>query len=175
MRRLAFVLVAVLLASIAAGAQTAHNKISGKQTCAKPDPNYSIDVGDMPGHSFMMQKSTCHWDKALKIAGENSTDSTDVASVEANGPSMTEHGFNMTTMDGGDKFTVRYMGTIKGAKDGTAAFSGKWTFASGTGKLKGIKGGGTYKGSGATDGSGIVDVEGEYTLPAANAPAKPAM
>jgi len=41
--------------------------------------------------------------------------------------------------------------------------------ASGTGKLKGIKGGGTYKGTAGADGSITYAVEGEYSLPAKNA------
>ncbi len=41
--------------------------------------------------------------------------------------------------------------------------------ASGTGKLKGIKGGGTYKGTAGADDSITYAVEGEYSLPAKNA------
>jgi hypothetical protein len=61
---------------------------------------------------------------------------------------------------------VRFNGTAMMAKDKTGTITGKWTFVSGTGKLKGIKGGGTYKGTAAADGSADVDVEGDYTLPA---------
>jgi hypothetical protein len=42
---------------------------------------------------------------------------------------------------------------------------GTWSFAGGTGKLKGIKGKGTYKGKGAPDGSATYEVEGEYEMP----------
>ena len=41
------------------------------------------------------------------------------------------------------------------------------TSAGSVGKLKGIKGSGTYKGSGLADGTSDVEVEGEYTMPAA--------
>ena len=72
---------------------------------------------------------------------------------------------------------MHYSGTVRVKQDQTASFSGKWTVLSGTGKLKGIKGSGTYKGTAAADGSSDVDVEGEYTIeekPAAphKAPAK---
>ena len=154
----------LLMACAMALPATAQTKISGKQTCAKPDPMQSIEVGDKPGHSLMIQKAACKWDTALEIEGTKSTESVDVASSEVWGTTATQHGYNMGTMDNGDKFSVRYMGTMKVAKDGTAAFDGKWTFLSGTGKLKGIKGGGTYKGTGLADGSGTVDVEGDYTI-----------
>jgi hypothetical protein len=75
-------------------------------------------------------------------------------------------------MDNGDKFNVKYSGTMKGAKDGTAAFKGTWSFVGGTGKLKGIKGGGTYQGTGSTDGAATVDVDGEYTIAPAKAASK---
>ena len=42
---------------------------------------------------------------------------------------------------------------------------GTWTFAGGTGKLKGIKGKGTYKCKPSGDNVDC-DVEGEYRLPA---------
>jgi hypothetical protein len=163
----------LLMACAIALPATAQTKISGKQTCAKPDPMQSVDVGDKPGHSLVVQKAACKWDTGLEIEGAKSTESADVASSEIWGTNATQHGYNMSTMDSGDKFTVRYTGTMKIAKDGTAGFDGKWTFVSGTGKLKGIKGSGTYKGSGLADGSGTVDVEGDYTIaPAAMKPAK---
>ena len=58
---------------------------------------------------------------------------------------------------------------MKMNKDKTATFEGKWTFTSGTGKLKGM----TYNGTGAADGTSSIDVEDEYTLPEAK-PAAPA-
>ena len=69
-------------------------------------------------------------------------------------------------MDNGDTYAVHFNGNAMAAKDKTAAITGKWTFVSGTGKLKGIKGGGTYKGTSAADGSVEVEVEGEYALAA---------
>ena len=85
---------------------------------------------------------------------------------------MHDAGYHVATMDNGDTYAVRFTGNATGAKDKTAAITGKWTFVSGTGKLKGIKGGGTYKGTGAADGSAEVEVEGDYTLAAkATAPA----
>jgi hypothetical protein len=161
MKKFGFVLLMACALALPASAQT---KISGKQTCAKPDPMQSIDVGDKPGHSVMVEKASCKWDTPLEIEGTKSTESMDVASAEVWGTTATQHGYNMGTMDNGDKFSVKYTGTMKVAKDGTATFDGKWDFVSGTGKLKGIKGGGTYKGTGLADGSGTVDVEGDYTI-----------
>jgi len=44
---------------------------------------------------------------------------------------------------------------------------GTWSYTGGTGKLKGIKGKGTYKGKADSSGNMVVEVEGDYELPAA--------
>ena len=49
---------------------------------------------------------------------------------------------------------------------------GTWSYTGGTGKLKGLKGKGTYKASGATADTTEDQVEGEYTLLEAGAAAK---
>jgi hypothetical protein len=170
MRKMFFAVLALLVMTIQAGAQT---KISGKSHCAKPDPNYAIEVGDRPGHSLALNKTACNWTTPVEIEGLQSKDGMDTSTVEISGAKMTESGYDVTTMANGDKFAVRFQGTIAAGKDGTATIAGKWSFASGTGKLKGIKGSGTYKGTGMADGSGDIDVEGEYTIAAATpVPAK---
>jgi hypothetical protein len=161
MKKFGLVLLIACAIALPASAQT---KIAGKQTCAKPDTQQSIDVGDTAGHAVMVQKASCKWDTPIEIEGAKAVSSNDVSAGEAWGASVTQHGYNMGTMDNGDKFNVKYSGSMKVGKDGTATFDGKWTFVSGTGKLKGIKGGGTYKGTGTADGAGTVDIEGDYTI-----------
>lgn len=170
MQKLSFAVLAMFVVALQAGAQT---KISGKVHCAKPDPSYAIEVGDRPGHSLALNKTACTWTTPLEIEGLQSKDGVDTSTVEISGTKMTESGYDLTTMSNGDKFAVRFQGAITASKDGSAAIAGKWSFASGTGKLKGIRGSGTYKGTGVADGSGDIDVEGEYTMAAAKpAPAK---
>lgn len=170
MRTLKYACIFLTVVAMTAGAQT---KFAGTQTCSKSDPMYSIDVADQPGHGLMLHKSSCTYKTPVEIGGIKSKDAVDVATSEMRGMKMTDNGYNTSTMENGDKFTVHYWGNATAAKDGSATFSGKWTFVSGTGKLKGIKGGGTYKGTGNADGAGSVDIEGEYTLAPAAA-AKPA-
>ena len=173
MRKMGIALLIAASLALPAGAQT---KLHGKQTCQKSDPSYMVDVGDQPGHAIMLQKTTCTWaDGGLDMEGLKSKGVVDVSTGEMRGVKMTDSGYNTTTMDNGDKFTVHYSGPATAAKDGSVAFAGKWTFVSGTGKLKGIKGGGTYKGSGTADGAGSAEIEGEYAIapPAAAKPKAP--
>jgi len=46
----------VLLTGVGANAQT---KISGTMQCNKPEPAYSIEVGDRPGHAMLLVKESC--------------------------------------------------------------------------------------------------------------------
>jgi hypothetical protein len=159
--RMVLTLLAVLVVAASAGAQT---KQSGTVQCGKPDPVHSIEVGDKPNHTMGVSKSTCTWPKPIETAGLKAKDGYGVFADDTTAGKFTGHGVHISTMDNGDKFYVRYQGG--GAmKDGVVQMdSGKWSYTGGTGKLKGIKGHGTYKGKGAPDGSVTYEIEGEYEL-----------
>ncbi|HEY2431329.1 MAG TPA: hypothetical protein VGI12_01560 [Vicinamibacterales bacterium] len=161
MRNTGVLCLAALLLAIPAGAQT---KTGGKLHCAKPDADQSIEVGDKPGHVVYARKSACTWDGSQEIEGLKTKTGVDVATGEVNGTTMRDSGYHTATMDNGDKYMVRFNGATAMAKDSNGTIEGKWTFVSGTGKLKGIKGAGTYKGTANADGSADVTVDGEYTL-----------
>ncbi|HEX6973700.1 MAG TPA: hypothetical protein VF147_04825 [Vicinamibacterales bacterium] len=167
MRRTGFIVLVALALATAASAQT---KVSGKAHCAKADPDHAVEVGDAPGHMLTLRKAACTWGEGMEIAGMKATSGQDVATAEVTGAAMRDNGYHTATMDNGDRFTVRFSGSAKMNKDNTGTFDGKWTFVSGTGKLKGIKGGGTYKGTAAADGSSDVAVDGDYTMPAKTTP-----
>jgi len=76
------------------------------------------------------------------------------------------HGTHVTAMQSGDKMFVAFHDAYP-IKDGKPADStGQWSYTGGTGKLKGVKGKGTYKATANADGTINVAVEGEYELPA---------
>jgi hypothetical protein len=149
--------------ALSAGAQT---KISGKLNCAKPDVNSSAEVPDAAGHVVALTKAACTWPTALEIEGAKTKSAVDVGVAEVHGSSAKAHGYNVSTMDNGDKVSVSYEGTATSNKDGSGTFKGTWKWISGTGKFKGIKGGGTYKGTQGADGTGMADIDGEYTVSA---------
>ncbi len=169
MRRTGFLL---LLAVALAAPASAQSKTSGKVHCAKADPDYSIEVGDHAGHMLTLNKAACTWSDSTPIAGVAMKTGEDVTGGEMNGAMGHHSGYHVGTMDNGDKVVVHYTGTVTTAKDKPATLQGKWNYVSGTGKMKGIKGGGTYKGTGNADGSSDVTVEGTYTLPTTTASTK---
>ena len=158
----ALVFLAAVALAAALGAQT---KTSGTIECSKADPAHMIEVGDKPNHSMGVSKSTCTWSKPMEIAGAKTKDGFSVASDDTTGSKSSSHGIHVSTMDSGDKMYVRFQGTGT-LKDGAMqADSGTWSYTGGTGKLKGIKGKGTYKGKGTAGGGMTYDVAGDYTLP----------
>lgn len=154
-------LVCLLTLAVTAAAQT---KISGTQVCAKPDQMHMLEVADQPGHMLGLLQGKCTWSKPVVIAGATTKDDLSTGAIESHGNKATTRGYDIGTMSNGDKIFVRVRGTST-LKDGMVVTDeGKWSFTGGTGKLKGIKGEGTYKGkaSGETE---IFEIEGEYQLP----------
>jgi hypothetical protein len=168
LRILGFVCSAVLLA----GAAAAQTKVTGHQDCAKPDVAGTIDAGDKTGHTLTLQKFNCTWSTGMEMAGLKSKDGGSAELVEAWSNRTTTTGTYVGNMDNGDKFFCSFHDSAS-VKDGKPAIpiKGTWSYSGGTGKLKGIKGKGTYTVTLKDDGSSSVDVEGDYDIPAA-APAK---
>ena len=153
----------VLFAFGVAASASAQTKISGTVQC-KSEPVTPVEIGDKPGHAFAIIKNACTWTTPMEIAGAHTKTGDDVIAVEMNGSSSSDHGYHLDVMDDGDKFTVRFSGSGK-SKDGKPVGSaGTWSFVSGTGKVKGIQGKGTYKGTANADGTTTVQIAGEYSI-----------
>ena len=143
MRRL-FMAAAVLgLCAATAGAQ---NKVSGTVECGKPDPLQLAPVGDRPG-----------------LGGDKTKESVGTATIDVSGDTSRARGFHVATMESGDKFFVWVQGTTTSKDGAMVEGKGTWGFTGGTGKLKGIKGKGTYTCKPSGDGN-TCEVEGEYEL-----------
>ena len=70
----------------------------------------------------------------------------------------------MATLADGDKAFVQFQGTTTLKDKAPITGQGTWSFTGGTGKLKGLKGKGTYKGKWNPDGTSTFEIEGEYQL-----------
>jgi hypothetical protein len=162
MRRLVLLWAMVCLAAAAAtaGAQT---KTTGTCQFGKPDPQHMLPAGDRPDHTLGVDQLKCTWTKPQDIGGDKSKEGVSTETLDVSGNSARSHGVHVTTMESGDKYFVSYQGTGT-LKDGSyQGTKGTWTYSGGTGKLKGIKGKGTY----ACVASGDMvscDIEGEYQL-----------
>ncbi len=143
----------------------AQTQIAGAFQCGKPEQQHAIEVGDSPGHAFVINQTKCSWTKPLEIAGIQTKDDVYAGFNEVSATSSRYQSYGICTMTNGDKAYVRPQGSgiMKGGVPVSA--EGKWTFVGGTGKLKGLKGKGTFKSKTEADGTLVVEVVGEYTLP----------
>jgi len=163
--RLKIILTFLIVFALAAVA-SAQTKISGTAQCGKPDPEYSIQVGDRANHSFAIDQVKCTWTKGWEIAGIQDKEGVGTEFYEIRGNTPRGHTYAVDTMTNGDKAYYREEFSFT-LKDGVPQSGDvKWTLVGGTGKLKAIKGKGTCKlTSAARDGSSTWDREGEYALP----------
>ena len=157
--------VSMLIAMALAASLAAQTKISGTLQCAKADPQYAIPVGDRPDHAFTISKAKCTWSTPFEMAGVAARDYEYTAFDDVSGSRARGRSVGIVTMANGDRcfVAVQGTGTVKEGVQQTA--EGTWSYTGGTGKLKGIKGKGTYKGKATPDGVFTFEIEGEYQLP----------
>lgn len=146
-----------------AGAQ-AQTKLVAKMTCAKPDLNQATPVGDQPGHMMVLSAQKCTWSEG-KLGDQALKDETDTFTSDVIANIAHDRGYGVGKAAGGDQYVVRIKGKTTMNGENPVSSECKWSFTSGTGKLKGITGKGTCKGTFNKDGSSSWDVEGSYAIP----------
>lgn len=155
------ILLSIVIVCALATSLAAQTKISGTLQCAKSDPSYSIPVGDRPDHVFSIFKSKCTWSTPLEMAGVAAKDYEYTGFNDATPGRVRSRSAGVGTMANGDRAFVTTQGTVT-VKDGVPqTMEGTWSYTGGTGKLKGLKGKGTFKGKVAPDGTSTSEVEGE--------------
>ncbi len=158
------VTVAILATLLAAGVAQAQTRISVSEQCGRPTAEYTIQVGDHPGHVYRIEQTDCKEDPVLEIGGVAVKEHHSTGFIEMNAGKGTDHWYHVFVMANGDNVYAR--------SEGTAEFDGlrfrsstaKWTFEPGTGKFQGLKGSGTLN---CRPGQGgfACQADGEYTLP----------
>ncbi|HKV79782.1 MAG TPA: hypothetical protein VJP02_16660 [Candidatus Sulfotelmatobacter sp.] len=130
--------------------------------CDKASDQHGIDVGDKPGHAYIVEQINC---TAVSgdIDGAKRKSGTATEFLEFHGEMVTGHGEFIETMENGDKnfYTYQLKGTVK---DNAMRGSDTYTLREGGGKLKGAKGGGTCDGKSNPDGTTTFDCSGTYTI-----------
>ena len=84
--------------------------------------------------------------------------------IEISGKRFHGNGVHEIAFQSGDKVALPYHGVGIARNDQEASNKGSFTFAEGTGKLKGIKGTGTFSCKSIGDSTNCA-VEGDYQLP----------
>lgn len=136
-------------------------KVEGKVRCGKPETTHAIEVPDRPGHALVIAKRQCSWTEPMEIMGAKMKDGELVSFAEKMEGVLHTNGFEVDTLDDGEKLTMHPNGQIQGEK-GPASAKGRWNFMRGTGKYKGIKGAGSYEGNLGADDVLTLEFEGVY-------------
>jgi hypothetical protein len=148
------------LSTCLVSAAMAQSKVDTKWHCPKQSAEHKFDVGDVPGHSYMILQGTCNATANYSGFVEKTGDYTEFQEIWK--ASFNWHGRFNVTMDNGDKVYYTYEGSA--STDITKPFSEKWKILSGTGKYKGIKGSGTCSVKLNADGSGDMGCTGTYSM-----------
>lgn len=154
--------LACLLLGFSFGAR-AQTKISGTMECAAPKPMYSVPIAGMKNHSFILMQSKCTWPKPIEIAGVATKSGVDTSTVEIAGSRSRERGYSISAMTNGDLLRVRYFGAVMLKAGAPVSERGRWTFLPSTGKLRAIRGRGTYQ-CRQTGESTTCDIVGQYRM-----------
>ncbi|HXH48993.1 MAG TPA: hypothetical protein VNM47_06575 [Terriglobia bacterium] len=153
-------IIALIIFSSAAVA-LAQTHIAGTAECSGPEQVHVMRLSDQAGHFFVMSQGKCHWTKPIDIAGtETQTDEATVTK-EVRGNQARVRGYVTETTVSGDKFSYRIQGEQVIERGKTVSEQGQWTIVSGTGKLEGINGKGTYAGK-LQGNDTVFELEGEY-------------
>jgi hypothetical protein len=165
-----FVLVGWFLVSLlqTREAQAAAKKISGTAQGFVMVSSTTMWPGDAPHHEIILQHE--RWVENSDDPDCPTAQVTSVSVIDHTAGQGTRRGYDVDTCPNGDQIFVAGEGTIKTVKqpDGSleSTYEGKWWYTGGTGKFKGITGGGTGKGKWILGKPESFQVEwaGEYEL-----------
>jgi hypothetical protein len=115
-----------------------------------------------------LSQAKCTWTKA-ELAGVALKDENDVYTSDMGATTSHDQGYGVGTLANGDKYFVRFQGTTTIANNAPVSATCTWTFAGGTGKVKGLTGKGTCTGKFDASGAAVFDIQGVYQVPVAKA------
>ena len=153
------ILAFMIFASAALSLAQTH--IAGTAECSGPEQVHVMRLSDHASHFFVLSQGKCHWTKPIDNAGTRTQSDQATITKEVRGNHANVRGYVTETTASGDKFSYRILGKQVIDHGKTVSEHGRWTIVSGTGKLKGVHGKGTY--TGKLQGESMVFyLEGEY-------------
>ena len=160
MRHTPLLALALCMAGSVAGAQA----VNVTWKCTPLGKPAMLEVGDAPGHAYVIDQGKCTALKSSAIGGVQQKEGVVTEFADGTGNNAKGHGMFVETLANGDK--INYTFTSAGVtKDGKlVSGSDKWTVVGGTGKFKGATGSGACKGTGNPDGSNTFDCKGNIKV-----------
>ncbi len=123
----------------------------------------TVAIADEGQHSITLDQRVCNWEKPINLDGMSATEYTATGVDDVQFDKSRDHGYAVGTVSNGDRYFLRYEGTAT-LKAGVPLLAGAWNYTGGTGKLRGLTGGGTYTAKPTADGGMVFVIEGTYEL-----------
>lgn len=149
-------------------------RLTGTLLCEESEGVESTDlrIGSHHRVTLEIEERKCFWLKPLQILGSEAKEETrwvyreiDYVYGKISHMKYWERGSSEGAMSNGDTYSMRWwFDASKEPEDYSARrqVQGRWIFKGGTGRLKGIKGQGTYKGEVSANRTVSLTVEGIY-------------
>ena len=157
-------LAALLLLASALHAQT-QGSFRETSICATSTIHQTVLVNDDRQHSISLDQRPCHSKQPIRIGELTSSDYISYGVDDVQNNASIDRGYAVGTMNNGDRYFLSYEGTATMNGNIPEHLEGKWNFTGGTGKLKKLKGSGTYTAHPAADGGMEFAINGDYELP----------
>jgi hypothetical protein len=163
MRELLLVLLTAAIACTWSNGALAQTKIAWTDSCGKAEPDYTVPVGDLAGHTLGVSQVKCQATQPAEISGDKGKEAVATLTSDTSGDKSRERGVYVLTMTSGDKAFLPFQGNVTLKDNKPTVSQGTWILVGGSGKLKGIKGKGTFHCEATGDGFNCAG-EGEYEL-----------
>lgn len=166
MRNVCCLLAVAGVACLWSAGAAAQTKFSATASCGgdKSDVSHELLVGDRSDHRFGLVQFKCSYTKPMDIGGDKSEEALVTVTYDDTRSKSHFRGMQVVTLESGNKIFAPFQGT-QPLKDGKPGEShGSFIYSGGTGKMKGIKGKGTFK-CVLAPGKSICYSEGEYQFP----------
>ena len=133
--------------------------------CGTSTVHQTVLINDDRQHSVSLDQRPCTSKPPIEIGGLAGTEyiSFGVDDVQ-NGRSI-DRGYVVGTMNNGDRYFLSYEGTATMNGNIPGHLEGKWTFTGGSGRLKDLRGSGTYEAHPTPAGRMEFVIQGDYDLP----------
>jgi hypothetical protein len=163
--RLCLVSLCLFLSSLP---MQAHIKgtITEKSVCGASAVHQTVVINDDRQHSVSLDQRPCRSDAPIEIGGLTGTEYVVYGVDDVQDGQSVDRGYVVGTMKNGDRYFLKYQGAATMKGNAPDHLEGTWTFTGGSGRLKDLRGGGTYTAKPTTNGVGMEFViQGDYELP----------
>jgi len=133
--------------------------------CGKSAVHQTVLIDDDRQHSVSLDQRPCISREPIEIGGLTGTDYVAYGVDDVQDGRSIDRGYVVGTMKNGDRYFLTYEGTAIMNGSVPEQLEGTWAFTGGSGRLRQLRGGGSYTARPTADGEMEFVIEGKYELP----------